>query len=102
MDNAWGRQAEALRLIERIIALQPDQGSLRHALKLRDRLRLPMSLVLEKLWPELNIAEKCRRLGVARSAYYAWMNGLYRPDEKFAKRLAKETGLDAKEIEGKG
>lgn len=101
MTSQIERQRLALELIERIVELEPDQGTTAHALKMRDRLKLPMSIVLEKLWPDLTVMDKVRRLKITRQAYYGWINGLYRPDDKLSRELAKHTGFDADDIRGK-
>ena len=95
------RQREALGLVERIIELRPDGGILAYALKMRERLKLPMSVVLGRLWPDLSVIARCRRLGITKQTYFGWLNGMYRPGAKMAKRLAKETGFSADDIRGK-
>jgi hypothetical protein len=95
------RQRQALALVERLIELKPDESTLAYALKMRERLKLPMSVVLSKLWPELTLIDRCRRLGISKQTYFGWMNGLYRPDTRRAKKLAKETGFSAEDIRGK-
>lgn len=95
------RQRKALALVEQLIALEPDNGTMAYAVKMRERLRLPMSVVLEKLWPEESIIGKCRRLGISKQTYFGWLNGVYRPDDKRARKLAKETGFSAEDIRGK-
>ena len=101
MENLIDRQRRALKLVDGIIAAEPDGGTMAYALKMREHLKLPMSVVLEKVWPELPVVERCRRLGITRQAYYGWMNGLYRPDAKLSKILAKLTGFEADEIRGR-
>jgi len=100
MDALITRQAKALKLIEQIVDLEPDQGTLAYALKMRERLKLPMSIVLDKLWPDMNVTDKVDKLGVTRQTYYGWTNGLFRPDAKMAKKLAALTGFDVDEIRG--
>ena len=95
------RQRQALELVEQLIALEPDEGTMAYALKMRERLKVPMSIVLGKLWPELSLIDRCRRLGIAKQTYFGWLNGLYRPDDKRAKRLARETGFSVEAIRGK-
>ena len=99
--NIIDRQKKALELVERIINIPPDDGTLAHALRMRERLRLPISVVLAKLWPELSLIDRCRRLGITKQTYFGWQNGLYRPTGKLAKRLAKETGFSVEDIRGK-
>jgi transcriptional regulator with XRE-family HTH domain len=99
--NMIERQRQALGLVEQIIELRPDDGILAYALKMRERLKLPMSVVLAKLWPDLSVIDRCRRLGVTKQTYFGWLNGMYRPGAKMAKRLAKETGFDAGDIRGR-
>lgn len=101
MDATVEKQKAAYNLVKRIIELDPDDGTMAYALKMQMHLKLPMSVVLEKLWPNISVLEKCRRLGVTRQAYYGWMNGLYRPDTKISKKLAQLTGLDEEEIRGR-
>jgi transcriptional regulator with XRE-family HTH domain len=95
------RQKQALALVEQLIELNPDGSTLAYALKMRERLKLPMSVVLAKLWPELSLIDRCRRLGISKQTYFGWLNGLYRPDDRRAKKLAKETGFSAEDIRGK-
>lgn len=101
MENLADRQKAALRLVERLVELDLDEGTTHYAKKMREHLKLPMSVVLAKLWPGIPVLEKCRRLGIARQAYYGWINGLYRPDTKLARRLAQLTGFDEDEIRGR-
>jgi len=100
MENLVQRQREALKLVERLIALEPDMGTLHHARKMRERLKLPMSVVLESLYPDLSVVEKVEKLGVTRQAYYSWLNGLSRPSVKLSKKMAALTGYDAEDIRG--
>lgn len=99
--DMWQRQAKALALVERIIALNPDESTVAYAKKMRKRLELPMARVLEQLWPELQMTDKCEKLGITRQAYRGWVMGMYRPSRRQAFRLAKETGYDVYDILGK-
>jgi hypothetical protein len=101
MENLSERQKEALKLVEAIIKVEPDHGTMAYALKMRERLKLPMSVVLAKLWPELTVQQKVEKLDVTRQAYYLWINGLSRPTDKLAKRIAAQTGFDWKDIRAK-
>jgi len=101
METLIERQAEALRLVEQIIELQPDDSTLAYALKMRERLKLPMRTVLAKLWPELGPVQKAQKLGVARQTFYGWEQGWFRPDKKFSKKIAALTGFKADEISGR-
>lgn len=92
------RQKQALKLVDEIIALEPDDGTLDRALVMREKLKLPMSVVLDKLG--LTPREVVAKLGVHRNVYHHWLNGHYRPDEKLAKKLAKLTGFDWEDIRG--
>jgi transcriptional regulator with XRE-family HTH domain len=100
MENLVERQKEALKLIERLIELEPDTSTLQYAHKMRERLKLPMSVVLDKVYPDLPVAEKAKRLGVTRQAYYGWLNGMARPSVKISKKLATLTGYSAADIRG--
>jgi len=101
MENLVERQRKALKLVDRLIALNPDMGTMHHARKMRERLKLPMSVVLEKLYPDLSVVDKVERLGVTRQAYYSWLNGLSRPGNKLSKQMASLTGFDWNDIRGK-
>jgi DNA-binding XRE family transcriptional regulator len=104
MENLAERQKEALKLVERLIELEPDVGTLQYACKMRERLKLPMSVVLDKLgqvYPELTVIERAEKLGVTRQAYYGYINGLSRPNARVAKKLAALTGFDANDIKGR-
>ena len=101
MENLVERQKEALKLVERLIVLSPDVGTLQYARKMREKLKLPMSVVLENLYPEMSVIEKAEKLGVTRQAYYGWLNGLSRPNAKLSKKMAALTGYDAADIRGK-
>jgi hypothetical protein len=95
------RQRLALKLVERIVELDPDTTTTAYARKMAERLRLPMAVVLDKLWPGETVTYKVKRLGITRQAYYAWLAGLYRPDDKLSKELAKHTGYLWEDIRGK-
>ena len=101
METLVERQKEALKLVERLIALEPDLSTVQYARKMRERLRLPMPVVLENLYPDLSIVDRAARLGVTRQAYYGWLNGLSRPNTRMAKKLASLTGFDWHDIRGK-
>jgi transcriptional regulator with XRE-family HTH domain len=103
MEELIERQKAALKFVENIIELEPDQGTLAYALKMRERLKLPMSVVLdrlEKVWPDMSTSDRATKLGVSRQTYYGWSQGMFRPDIKLSKKLAHLTGFDAEEIRG--
>lgn len=95
------RQQETAKLIEAAVKLNADAGTMSYLLKIQKHLKLPMSVVLKKVHPELSVLDKCKRLGVARSTYYSWLNGTRRPDSKLARKLAKLTGYDVNDIRGR-
>jgi len=101
MENLVERQKEALKLVERLIALDPDVSTVHYARKMRERLKLPMSVVLENLFPEMTVIERAEKLGVTRQAYYGWLNGISRPNARISKKLAALTGYNAADIRGK-
>ena len=103
MENLIERQKKALKLVENLVEIAPDQGTLSYALKMRERLKLPMSVVLDKLdeiYPGSSITWRSERLGITRQTYYGWASGIFRPDAKQAKKLAAITGYDVNEIRG--
>ena len=92
----------ALKLAEKLLELtsETEEGLFRRVSQLRDRLKTPMSMVLEKV-PGETVTEKAAKIGITRQAYYAWRSGEYRPNAKQAKRLANLTGLNAEDIRGR-
>jgi DNA-binding XRE family transcriptional regulator len=102
MNDTTDRQQQTIKLIDRIIELAPDKSTVSSALKIRRRLKLlPMTVVMANFMPEASIAEKIRALEIARTTYYGWIQGRFRPNHKLAKKLAKFTGMDADEIRGR-
>lgn len=104
MEDLIERQTKARKLVDRLVELNPDQGTTAYALKMREHLKLPMSVVLQKLneiWPEESVTDIVKRLGITRQAYYGWMNGIYRPDAKLSKKLASLTGFGEDDIRGR-
>ena len=93
------QRERALKLAEKLLELTPEEEEGLHlrAQQLRDRLKTPMSMVLEKV-PGETVTEKAAKIGITRQAYYAWFRGEYRPNSKQAKRLANLTGLNADDI----
>ena len=101
LDGLKDRQKQALKLVEALIDLEPDRGTMAYARKMQRRLKLPMSVVLEKLYPKLTIQEKVEKLGITRQAYYLWLYGLARPSPKMSRKIAGLTRYDAEAIRGK-
>jgi transcriptional regulator with XRE-family HTH domain len=89
-----------LRSIEQMLETSEDEGLRLRAIQIRDRLQMPMSVVLERVRGE-NITEKCKRIGITRAAYYDWISGKSRPSMKHAKRLSQLTGLSVIKIRGR-
>lgn len=86
------RRATALKLVERLINTEGDEGVIALATEIRDRLKKPMADILAKV-PGDTVAEKAAACGVSRQAYYAWLRGVSRPVGDPAKRIAKLTGI---------
>ena len=101
MGIAAEKQRRALELAEELIGLDTDNGTTFYARKIREHLRLPMSTVLDRLWPSATVTEKVERLGVTRQAYYGWISGSYRPDAKLSHKLAQITGYSEEDIRGR-
>lgn len=101
MRSAAERTDEARRLIERLMKISPDIGLTHRAQKMLNRVKLPMSVVVDKI-PGDTIIAKAAKVGVSRQTIYFWLNGMTRPGKKRAKLLAGMTGFDAGEIEGRG
>jgi len=93
------QRSRALKLAERLIEAAPDAdaGLLVLAQQVVDRLKTPMSMVLEKV-PGESVVEKCAKIGITRQNYYCWLKGEYRPNRRQAKRLAALTGIDVEAI----
>jgi transcriptional regulator with XRE-family HTH domain len=90
----------AMKLVDRLAAISDDEGLQLRVTQIRDRLRLPMSAVLERV-PGDTVIERAKSIGVTRQAYYAWLKGSSRPSRKQARRLAFLTGYDAEAIRGR-
>jgi transcriptional regulator with XRE-family HTH domain len=90
---------QALKLIERLIEVVPDDNLRLRAMRMRSRLMLPMAEVLSKV-PGRTIKERARSIGVTRQAWYQWLDGTARPSAKRAKQLERITGYPADEIRG--
>jgi transcriptional regulator with XRE-family HTH domain len=88
-----------LRLIEELIETAVDPGVKLRAMRIRSRIRLPMSQVLAKV-PGRTVKEKAKLVGVTRQAWYQWLDGTARPNAARASKLAKLTGYNADEIRG--
>lgn len=103
MSTTEAQRERALKLAERLLKLTPDteEGLIRRAMQIRDRLKTPMSMVLEKVLPGSSVTAKCEAIGVTRQAYYGWLSGQYRPNLKQAKRLAALSGFKAEDIRGR-
>lgn len=101
MEDLIERQEKAFKVIDRLIEQGLDDGTMSYLRKAREHLRLPMTKVLEALWPGTPVTEKVKRLGVTRQAYYGWMSGIYRPDAKMARKLSQLTGFDEDDIRGR-
>ena len=96
------QRQRVLRLAEKLLGLIPktEEGLLVRAHELRDRLKTPMSMVLDKV-PGETVTEKAATIGITRQAYYAWYKGEYRPNKKQSKRLANLTGFNIEDIRGR-
>ena len=81
----------ALRLMDRAVLEMPDEDTRTLALALRQRIKLPMFQVLEKV-PGANVSAISRDLKIARSTWYAWKKGKTRPRKPEAEILAELTG----------
>ena len=102
MTSTAAQRERALKLAEKLIEVAPqtEQALIRRVLQIRDRLKTPMADVLAKV-PGATLTEKCKKLGISRQNYYAWLKGTYRPNRRLAKKLAQLTGLDAEDIRGR-
>jgi transcriptional regulator with XRE-family HTH domain len=89
-----------LRLVQGLLKVSTDRGLRLHAVRMSERLKLPMSAVLAKV-PGDTVSDKCDKIGISRQAYYAWLQGISRPSRKHAMKLANITGYDAREIRGR-
>ena len=94
------KRERALKLVEQLLKLTPDHHLAKRAYQLRDRLKLPMSVVLAKV-PGETIVQKAAACGVSRQAYYNWLSGRSRPNDAQSATLAKLTGYDVAMIAGR-
>lgn len=86
-------------LIEELIRTSTNPRITAKAMKWREELRLPMSVILDKV-PGKSIQEKIDKIGVPRQTWYSWRAGDCRPNMQSAKKLARLTGYSVKEIKG--
>lgn len=102
MTSTPAQRERALKLAERLLEITPedDEGLLLRARQLRDRLKTPMEAVLAKV-PGESVTEKCKRIGITRQNYYAWLKGEYRPNPRQSRKLAAITGFKAEDIRGR-
>ena len=94
------KRERALKLVERLLKLNPDHSLAKRAYQLRDRLKFPMSEVLKKV-PGETVVQKAAHCGVSRQAYYNWLSGRSRPNDAQSLMLEKLTGIDAAMIAGR-
>ena len=100
MRSSAQRTDEARKLIERLVKISPDKGMAERAQRLLNQVKLPMSVVLDKVPGDTTI-QKAANLKVTRQTIYYWLYGVTRPKEKHARRLAAITGFDVNEIRGR-
>lgn len=94
------RQDEARKLIERLVKISPDPGTVLRARRLLTRIKLPMSVVVDRI-PGDSIIQKAAKLSVSRQTLYYWLDGITRPNRKQAKLIAALTGFGVDEIRGR-
>jgi len=87
---------EQLKLAEQLVKMS-DDTTREWAIELRDRIRMPMSTVLDKV-PGISVADRCRKIGIARQTYYSWLHGELRPSSIQAQKLSELTGIPADKI----
>lgn len=93
------QRERALKLAQRLLEVSPETDE-ELIQRLVIRLKMPMAKVLAKV-PGDTVPEKCKKIGITRQNYYAWLKGFYRPSLTQAKRLEALTGYDADAITGK-
>ena len=74
-------------LVDRLIALDADEGLKLRAMQIVDRLRLPMSDVLLKV-PGESVIQRAAKIGISRQTYYAWVRGASRPNRRWSLRIS--------------
>ena len=100
MRKKSSKAEKAAILVDRLIALDADEGLRLRAMQILDRLRLPMSDVLAKV-PGKSVIERAAVIGVSRQTYYAWVRGASRPNTKLAKKIAALTKIPWQDIQGR-
>lgn len=95
-----GDKQRAIKVLAELSRSKDDRWVALRAKRLRDQLRLPMSEILKKV-PGDSILKKAANCGISRQAYYAWINGISRPNPTQGKKLAKMTGLTVEQIRGR-
>jgi DNA-binding XRE family transcriptional regulator len=93
------RQMQTMRMLERLAEESPYHTVRKFAKNTLAKQRLPIMAVLNKI-PGKTHTDKAKLVGVSRQTYYAWVNGVARPNRKRAKKLSTITGFDADAIHG--
>jgi DNA-binding XRE family transcriptional regulator len=88
-----------LKLLDEL-AKGDDRWVALRAKRLRDQMRTPMEVIIRKI-PGTTVIEKAAKTGISRQAFYAWVNGISRPNMVQAKRLSKMTGFSVEQIRGR-
>ena len=91
---------EALQVTEKLIKMRLLTDDARVARELHVRMQLPMTAVVERI-PGNSVTEKAERAGTTRQAIWRWLATGARPRGPMAKKLARITRYDVREIRGK-
>jgi hypothetical protein len=91
----------ALQLAVHLATTSPDRALRLDARRILRRLdAVPMDKILD-LVPGTSITDRCRAVGVTRTTWYSWQNGITRPRNRAAFTLARITGIDVADIRGR-
>lgn len=93
------RYVETNRLLNKLEKIT-DTATAARVKKIKNRLRLPIQVILERIDGK-TMAAKARTIGVSRQTVHCWINGIMRPNETQATRIAGLTGFTVAEIRGK-
>ena len=94
------KDSYTLAAITHIASTAEDRMVRRDARRMQRRLKARPMFEILALVPGTSVSDRCRALGISRTTYYSWYNGLTRPRDMAAARMAKLTKLSVDVIRG--
>jgi predicted transcriptional regulator len=88
-------------LFEQLIELAPDDNERERLMAMRNRMRVPMKDILEKIEGD-SFAAKAKLIGITRQTVYSYLQGIARPSGRVARRVAELSGFSVDAVRGRG